>query len=94
MELDAVRDAVTSLEKANANLEPELLSIDDARTLLATYARAVKLASYGQTALAPKLDDAAEVARTTGVSMRKEGHGRHGQVSERRARGLRCLQER
>src|SRR5918998_1690936 len=71
MEVNAVQDAVTSLEKANANLEPELLSPDDARRLLAAYARAVKLALYGQTALARKIDDAAEVARASGASMGK-----------------------
>jgi hypothetical protein len=64
MEFNAVQDAVKSLEKANANLGPELLSADDARELLAVYARAVKLASYGQTALARKIDNAVEVART------------------------------
>jgi hypothetical protein len=71
MEFTAVQDAVKSLEKANANLEPELLSAEDARNLLATYARAVKLATYGQTALARKIDDGAEVARASGVSMGK-----------------------
>ena len=35
------------------------------------YARAEKLAAYGKTALARKLDDAAEVARATGVSVGK-----------------------
>jgi hypothetical protein len=71
MELAALQDAVTCLEKTNANLEPELLTADDARKLLPVYVRAVKLASYGQTALTRKLDDAAEVARATGVSMGK-----------------------
>jgi hypothetical protein len=71
MERTPIREAVTLLEKANANLEPELLSADDARGLLVTYARAVKLASYGQTALARRIDDAAEVARSSDVSMGK-----------------------
>jgi hypothetical protein len=71
MEVSAVHDAVTSLEKANANLEPELLSADDTRRLFATYARAEKLVAYGKTVLARKIDDAAEVARASGVSMGK-----------------------
>ena len=71
MEVNAVQDAVKSLEKANANLEPELLSAEDARKLFATYARAEKLVAYGKTVLARKIDDAAEVARSSGVSMGK-----------------------
>jgi hypothetical protein len=71
MGLNAVQEAVTLLEKANANLEPELLTADDARNLLAIYARAVKLASYGKTMLARKVDDATETARVTGTSVAK-----------------------
>ncbi|CAN5650722.1 hypothetical protein BH24ACT26_BH24ACT26_06780 [soil metagenome] len=66
-----IGEAVTSLEKANADLEPELLSADAARDLLAAYARAEKLASFGKTVLARKLDDATEVARVTGTSVGK-----------------------
>jgi HNH endonuclease len=71
MEFDAIAEAVTWLEKANADLEPELLTPDDTRHHLALYARAEKLATYGKTMLARKLDDATEVARTTGVSVAK-----------------------
>ena len=43
MEASTLHDAVASLEKANANLEPELMTADAARALLAEYARAEKL---------------------------------------------------
>jgi hypothetical protein len=45
MEFDAIAEAVTWLEKANADLEPELLTPDDTRHHLALYARAEKLAT-------------------------------------------------
>jgi len=64
-----IKEAVTWLEKANADLEPELLSAQAAREQLALYARAEKLTAYGTTVLARRLDDASEVARTTGVSV-------------------------
>jgi hypothetical protein len=71
MQSTAIADAITWLEKSNADLEPELLTADAARELLASYARAEKLAAYGRTMLATRLDDAAEVARTSGTSMGK-----------------------
>ena len=43
-----IHDVVQGLEKANANLEPELLTTDSARQLLDEYARAEKLVSYGK----------------------------------------------
>jgi hypothetical protein len=67
---DAVIDqAIELLEKANADLQPELLSAAGARDQLAAYARAEKLASFGKTLLARRLDDAIEVARATGTSV-------------------------
>ena len=69
MESSIVTDAIELLEKANANLEPELLTGESARRLLDEYARAEKLASYGRTVLAARIDDAPAVARTTGTSM-------------------------
>src|ERR671918_496531 len=66
-----IHDVVEGLEKANANLEPELLTTDSARRLLDEYARAEKLVSYGKAVLAQRLDDAALVARATGTSMGK-----------------------
>lgn len=44
--------AIELLEKSNANLEPELLAVTDARRLLADYARVEKLAAFGVAALA------------------------------------------
>ena len=64
-----IKEAVTWLEKANTDLEPELLSAQAAREQLALYARAEKLTAYGTTVLARRLDDASEVARLTGVSV-------------------------
>ncbi|MGH2697649.1 MAG: hypothetical protein ACRDJL_00440 [Actinomycetota bacterium] len=58
MEAAALDEAIELLEKANANLEPELLSAPAARRLLAVYARAQRLAAFGVAALASKLDDA------------------------------------
>ncbi|MGH2789812.1 MAG: hypothetical protein ACRDJ0_02350, partial [Actinomycetota bacterium] len=68
MEFSHVDEANELLEKANANLEPELLSAADARELLASYARTQRLAAFGVAALARKLDDASELARATGSS--------------------------
>ena len=45
MEFTALSDAVASLEKANAGLEPELLSVPEAKELLRLYARAERLAA-------------------------------------------------
>jgi hypothetical protein len=71
MPSSAIAEAVTWLEKANADLQPELLSADAARDLLASYARAEKLTAYGKTMLATKLDDATEMARASGTSVGK-----------------------
>ena len=64
-----VTEAAELLEKANANLEPELIPIDAARELLDGYARIKKLASFGEAVLARRIDDASAVARATGTSM-------------------------
>jgi HNH endonuclease len=69
MEVTFVDDAIEALEKANVGLEVELLSRASAGRLLDAYARAEKLAAYGVAALAHKVNDAFEVARTAGVSM-------------------------
>jgi hypothetical protein len=71
METTAIGEALTWLEKSNADLQPELLSADAARASLADYARAEKLASYGKTVLAQRVADATQVARATGTSMGK-----------------------
>ncbi|HEX2235117.1 MAG TPA: HNH endonuclease signature motif containing protein [Actinomycetota bacterium] len=57
------------VEKANADLEPELLQRQRARRLLESYSRTRRLADFGIASLARKLDDAAEVSRTTGTSL-------------------------
>jgi hypothetical protein len=71
MESTPIREAVSWLEKANAELEPELLSSQAARDQLAAYTRAEKLAAFGKTSLARKLDDATELARLSGTSVTK-----------------------
>ncbi|MGH2735108.1 MAG: HNH endonuclease [Actinomycetota bacterium] len=69
MEVTVLDEAVELLEKANADLEPELLSVHDARMLLESYARVQRLAAFGVAALARRIDDASEIARVTGTSM-------------------------
>lgn len=71
MKVAFVDQAIELLEKANADLEPELLDMASARKLLAAYDRAGRLVAFGVAALARKVDDPAEVARTTGTSMGK-----------------------
>jgi hypothetical protein len=69
MAVTQIQEAVGWLEKANANLEPDLLTAEAARELLAEYARAENLVSYGRARLAARIDNASEVARVTGTSM-------------------------
>jgi hypothetical protein len=71
MDSALIDQAIALLDKANAGLEPELLSRETARRLLASYARAEKLAAFGVAALARKVDDAFQVARMAGVSAGK-----------------------
>jgi hypothetical protein len=68
MDSALIDQAIELLDKANADLEPELLPAPVAHRLLASYARAEKLAGFGVAALARKVDDASHVARITGVS--------------------------
>jgi hypothetical protein len=63
-----IDQAVELLEKANADLQPELLPASEARGLLASYARARRLVDFGIAGLSRKLDDASELARVTGTS--------------------------
>jgi 5-methylcytosine-specific restriction endonuclease McrA len=69
MAITALDEAAAVVEKANANLEPELMGVDAARSLLASYARIRKLASYGEAVLARRTEDASELARLSGTSM-------------------------
>jgi hypothetical protein len=71
MEAFYEEQAVEFLEKAAADLEPELCSAAVARKRLATFAKAVKLAEFSVAALARKLDDVEIVARATGSSQGK-----------------------
>lgn len=67
----SMTDATDALAVSNAHLDPELLPAEEARELLAAYARAENLAAYGKAVLTRKVDDASEVARVTGTSMGK-----------------------
>jgi hypothetical protein len=71
MGMSFVDDAITLLEKATAELQPELLAAADARRLMERFARAEKLAAFGVAALARKVSDAAVVVRATGTSAGK-----------------------
>jgi HNH endonuclease len=71
MELSVLDEAAELVGKANANLDPALVTADDARKLLGAYAKVERLASYGRAVLAQRVDNAAEVARTTGTSIGK-----------------------
>lgn len=71
MKLGLIDEASDLLEKANLELEPELLTVEDARRLLAGYARIQRLGGFGVAALSRKLNDAAELARATGTSIGK-----------------------
>ena len=71
MELARLQEAIELLEKVNAGLEPELLSVPDAKEHMRLYARAQRLSAFGVTALACKLDDATKLAQLTGTSMGK-----------------------
>ena len=66
MDAALIDQAIELLEKANAGLEPELLSRDTARRLLASYARARRLVDFGIAGLSRKLDDAARSRASPG----------------------------
>jgi len=66
-----IDDAIASLEKANADLQPDLFDENEARDMLAAFAQAEKLASFGKTMMAQRVQDAQAVAKMTGVSVGK-----------------------
>ncbi|MGH2754789.1 MAG: HNH endonuclease [Actinomycetota bacterium] len=66
-----IAEAISFGEKGNADLEPELMTVEAARELRAEYARLKKIAEYGETVLTRKLDDAEEAARVAGTSVGK-----------------------
>ena len=64
-------EANVLIEKSNLDLEPELMTAEDARALMEEYARAEKMVAYGKTVLAQKLDDAEKLAKVSGTSVGK-----------------------
>ncbi|MEX0825223.1 MAG: HNH endonuclease signature motif containing protein [Acidimicrobiia bacterium] len=71
MERHFLAEAVGFLHKANDALNPNRCDDAEARALLAHYAEAKKLASFGEAALAARLADPGHVARVTGTSVRR-----------------------
>ena len=71
MQTRILQEAVELLEKANAELDAELVTLAQAKKLLASYARVEKLAGFGVAALSRKVDDASEVAKVAGTSVSK-----------------------
>lgn len=69
MEISPLEQAAELLEKANADLCPELCSKEQAKHLLLHYSRVEKLAAFGKAVLSARVGEAAEVARLTGTSM-------------------------
>ena len=69
MDSTYVDDAIESLEKANIDLDPELLSVPEARARLEAYTRAQRLAAFGVAALARVIDEASSLAQVTGTSI-------------------------
>jgi hypothetical protein len=65
MQVEVLDEAVELLEKADADLEPELLTAAQARRLMGLYARAQRLVAFGIASLSRKLDDASSVAGTS-----------------------------
>src|SRR5918999_6131784 len=66
-----VDDAAALLEKAQADLDPESLSVAQAREQLQVYVRVQRLAGFGVAALARRIDEASSIAKATGTSMGK-----------------------
>jgi hypothetical protein len=68
-EVSYVKEAARLLEKANADLEPKLLTVPEARERLQAYARARRLVDFGIASLAGKIDSVSDLARVTGTSL-------------------------
>ena len=66
-----IADALVLIERANARLRPDELSRPEARSLIDSFGRIVKLGGFGVASLSPCLGDAAAVARVSGTSMGK-----------------------
>ncbi|MGI8774198.1 MAG: hypothetical protein ACR2KQ_04160 [Actinomycetota bacterium] len=68
-DLSYVGRAVELVEKANAGLEPALLSVAGAKAELERYVRLRRMADFGIAALAARIDDAEALAKTAGTSL-------------------------
>ena len=73
LDLEKLDQVIDLLEKVNAGIRPQALDGDLARDGMARYARIEKLASFGLTAMAGKVERPAEVARATGTSLGRPG---------------------
>ena len=71
MERHYIVEAVEFATKANRVLSPDQWSDAEAREMLGHYALLEKLAAYGKTAAAARLNDAGGLARASGTSMGK-----------------------
>src|SRR5918999_811182 len=71
VQADLIERASELLKKANADLDPESLSVPQARERLEAYSRAQRLVAFGVAALARRIDVASSVARATGTPMGK-----------------------
>jgi hypothetical protein len=56
MVFDYLDVAIEALDKANANLEPELMTVAQAKSRMEVYARARRQIDYGLAALARRVD--------------------------------------
>jgi hypothetical protein len=71
MQVEHYEDAIRSLEKGNADLQPEILGAEGARKLLELCARGEKLFAYAKATVAAHAGEAEEVARVSGTSVGK-----------------------
>jgi HNH endonuclease len=68
---ECLREAEELLDKANANIEPALLSAADTRSTFKRVARIERKVASLRAALTPKINDATEIAHLTGTSIGK-----------------------
>jgi HNH endonuclease len=71
MDLALLNDIAVGIEKLAVGSQPELLALADARDAWATIARAERGLASLKAGLAPRIDDAEELARVSGTSVRK-----------------------
>ncbi len=71
MEFDYETEFIELIEKAIADLEPELMSVAVAIEKHRIYDRADRLVAYAKSTLAARIDDASELARVGGTSLGK-----------------------